>query len=99
MFKETPPSQIAANHDHLSEAEEKAFGLLKTRYEKAAIDMAKFEKVAGYGEARVKRDRERFKNKKREIRELGTGPTKKARLLEALLTEQIELSEWFGEST
>ena len=99
MFKETPPSSIATNHDYLSEAEEKAFDLLKTRYEKAAIDMAKFEKVAGYGEARVKRDRERSENKKREIRELGTGPTKKAQLLEALLTEQIELSNWFGENT
>jgi len=68
VFKETPPSSIAINHENLSEAEEKAFGLLKTRYEKAAIDMAKFEKVAGYGEARVKRDRERSENKKRDNR-------------------------------
>jgi len=37
--------------------------------------------------------------KKREIEKLGTGPTKKAQLLEALLIEQIELSEWFGGNT
>ena len=99
MFKETPPSSKAINHDQLSEAEEKAFGLLQNKYEKSAIDMAKFEKVPGYGEARVKRDKERVEKKKREIEELGTGPTKKAQLLEALLTEQIELSEWFGGNT
>ena len=61
--------------------------------------MAKFEKVAGYGVERVKRDKERIENKKRKIEQLGTGPTKKAQLLEALLTEQIELSNWFGENT
>lgn len=99
MFKETPPVPNIINHDHLSEAEEKAFELLKTKYEKAAINMAKFVKVAGYGEERVRRDKERIEKKKREIGELGTGPTKKAQLLEALLTEQIELSEWFGGST
>lgn len=99
MFKEAPPSPSTINHDWLSEAEEKAFDLLKTKYEKAAINMAKFEKVPGYGEDRVKRDKERVERKKREIKELGTEPTKKARLLEALLTEQIELSNWFGENT
>lgn len=99
VFKETPPTPATTNHDWLSEAEEKAFRLLKTKYEKAPIDMAKFEKVAGYGEARVRRDEERVEKKKREIEKLGTGPTKKAQLLEALLTEQIELSEWFGGNT
>ncbi len=98
MFKEAPPS-IAKNPERLSEAEDKAFELLKNKYEKAAIDMAKFEKVAGYGVERVKRDKERAEKKKRQIEELGTGPTKKAQLLEALLTEQIELSNWFGENT
>lgn len=98
MFKETPPSLIT-NHDRLSEAEEKAFELLKTKYEKAPIDMERFEKVAGYGPERIKRDKEKIERKKREIEKLGTGPTKKAQLLEALLTEQIELSEWFGDNT
>lgn len=97
MFKETPPTSI--KHDWLSEAEEKAFELLKDKYKKAAINMAKFDKIAGYGEARVKRDKERVEKKKKEIGELGTGPTRKAQLLEALLTEQIELSNWFGENT
>lgn len=99
MFKEAPPGQNATKHDRLSEVEEKAFLLLKNKYEKAAIDMDKFQKVAGYGEARVKRDKERAERKKREIQEFGTGPTKKAQLLEALLTEQIELSDWFGGNT
>ena len=100
MFrKETPPNLPTTNHDYLSEAEEKAFDLLKDKYVKAAIDMAKFEKVAGYGPERLKRDRDRIERKKIKIQELGTGPTKKAQLLEALLTEQIELSEWFGGNT
>ena len=99
MLKETSPSQNAINHDRLSEAEEKAFGLLKNKYEKTAIDMDKFRKIAGYGEGRVKRDKERVERKKKDIQELGTGPTKKAQLLEALLTEQIELSNWFGDNT
>ena len=99
MLKEIPPIPGTTNHDWLSEAEEKAFGLLKDKYEKAAINMAEFIKIAGYGKARIKRDKERVEKKKREIKELGTGPTRKARLLEALLTEQIELSEWFGENT
>ena len=99
MFKETPPAPNTINHDWLSEAEVKAFGLLKDKYKKAAINMTQFEKVAGYGEERVRRDKERVERKKRKIQELGTGPTKKAQLLEALLTEQIELSEWFGGNT
>lgn len=100
MFKkEKPPNPTAINPDWLSEAEEKAFNLLKDKYKKAAISMAKFEKVPGYGEERVKRDKERAEKKKREIKEFGTGPTRKAQLLEALLTEQIELSEWFGGNT
>lgn len=61
--------------------------------------MAKFEKVSGYGPERIKRDKEKIERKKKEIKELNTGPTKKAQLLEALLTEQIELSEWFGGNT
>ncbi len=99
MRKETLPGSTTTNRDWLSEAEEKAFDLLKTKYEKAAIDMANFEKVAGYGKERVKRDQERVRRKKGEIQEFGTEPTRKAQLLEALLTEQIELSNWFGENT
>ena len=100
MFrKETPPNLPTTNHDYLSEAEEKAFDLLKDKYVKAAIDMAKFEKVAGYGPERLKRDGDRIERKKIKIQELGTGPTRKAQLLEALLTDQIELSDWFGENT
>ena len=97
MFKETPPTSI--KHDWLSEAEEKAFELLKDKYKKAPIDMAKFEKIPGYGPERLKRDRDRIERKKEKIRKLGTGSTRKAQLLEALLTEQIELSEWFGGNT
>ncbi|PIR42049.1 MAG: hypothetical protein COV30_00550 [Candidatus Yanofskybacteria bacterium CG10_big_fil_rev_8_21_14_0_10_37_15] len=99
MLKETPPSPTTANHDWLSEAEKKTFELLKTEYEKTAINMTKFVKVAGYGKERVERDQEMVRKKKKEIQEAGTGPTRKARLLEALLTEQIELSNWFGENT
>lgn len=82
----------------LSIAEEKAFELLKTERDKAAIDMDKFEKIEGYSKERVKRDKERIAKKKREIEKAGTEPTKKARLLEMVLTDQIELSNWFGQN-
>ena len=65
MFKETPPRSTATNYDWLSEAEEKAFGLLKTKYEKASISMAKFEKVAGYGPERIKKDLNRVERRKK----------------------------------
>ena len=98
MFKETPPRQ-KVNHDYLSEAEEKAFELIVAEQDKKAIQMDDFEKVPGYGSARIQHDKERIAKKKTDIHEMGTEPAKTAKLLEAILTEQIELSNWFGDNT
>ncbi len=85
--------------DKLTPAEEKAFKLLRIERDRSSIDMDQFEQVEGYGKERINRDKERIARKKREIKEMGAEPSRKARLLEMLLTDQIELSNWFGQDT
>lgn len=85
--------------DKLTPAEEKAFEFLKAEHDKTAIDMDDFEKVEGYGKERINRDKNRVARKIKEIKEGGTEPTRKAQLLEMILTDQIELSNWFGTNT
>lgn len=57
--------------------------------------MSDFEDL--YGAERVKDDIDSVSRKKERIKEAHSGPTKRARILEALLSEQIELSDWFGQ--
>ena len=85
--------------DGLSPAEGKAFDLLKIEHDELAIDIDEFKKVTGYGKERVERDKGKVRRKKAGIRERDTGPSKKARLLEMIFTNQIELSNWFGQDT
>lgn len=99
MKREHFPIRTELSADKLSPAEEKTFELLKERYEGLAIDMEEFERVPGYGKERVQGDKERMARKIREIKKAGTEPTRKARLLETLLVDQIELSNWFGQNT
>lgn len=99
MRKESFPTINELSADKLSPAEERAFELLRAEHERSAINMDDFEDVEGYGPERVQRDKERTERKKREIKEKGTAPSRKARLLEMVLTDQIELSNWFGQDT
>ena len=99
MSLEIPSTSVDNSHDDLSFAEERAFEFLTAQYDKAAIKMDDFIGIEGYGEKRVDRDKYRIAKKKQLIKEMGKPITKKAKLLEALLTEQIELSNWFGQET
>jgi len=82
--------------EKISEAEEKAFEVLLPRHRGQAVKMEDFVNVQGFGKDVVKKDRYNVAQKKIRIREMGTEPSKKAKLLEAILAEQIELSDWFG---
>ncbi|HXK40481.1 MAG TPA: hypothetical protein VJ046_00010 [Candidatus Paceibacterota bacterium] len=99
MRREPFPIVAELSPDKLTPAEEKAFELLRAEHDKTAIDMDDFEGVEGYSGERIKKDKGRVARKKREIKEMGTEPTRKAQLLEMVLTDQIELSNWFGQDT
>ncbi len=99
MGRESVSTSRESRINELSQAEEKAFELLKSEYKEAAINLKDFEKVAGYGKERVQKDAERVMRKKKEIEQMGTEPTRRAKLLEMMLVDQIELSDWFGQNT
>jgi len=82
----------------ISEAEERTFGLLVERHRTNAIRMEDFIGREGYSREGIERDHLSVESKKARIKEQGTEPTKRAQILEALLAEQIELSDWFGPS-
>lgn len=71
--------------------------MLVTEHRAAAIDMNKFAKIPRYAE-RLERDKASVEKKKATIKRDGTEPTKKARILEAIFAEQIELSDWLGQN-
>lgn len=98
LFKEPLP-KLELSPDKLSSAEEKAFDLLRVERDKAAIDMDDFRGVKDYSEERIQIDKKRVEGIKTKIQKRGTEPTRKARLLEMVLTDQIELSNWFGQDT
>ncbi len=92
--KERLPTRPPTKNEGLSPAEEKVFGFIVPAHESSAIKMSDFKEL--YGEDQVKRDRESIERKKTKFMREETGPTKRAKILEALLSEQIELSDWFG---
>lgn len=98
MNKESLQIPVEQRKEKISEAEEKTFDLLVKEHSVTAINMNKFAKIPRYAE-RLERDKASVEKKKTTIKKEGTEPTKKARILEALLAEQIELSSWFGDKT
>lgn len=93
-----------SDHDYdrpLSETEERVYQFLIPRLEETAIDMDDFKEVKG--EKIVTNDKERVRQRIEELEELGQSeldPRKKrSKILEAILTEQIEMSDWFGPNT
>lgn len=82
----------------LSETETVVFTNLLPRLEELTVKMEKFEDQ--YGKDEIAADLEKIRIKKEHIEESGqkTESTKKKRsqILEGVLTEQIELSNWFG---
>ncbi|OGN02945.1 MAG: hypothetical protein A2651_02055 [Candidatus Yanofskybacteria bacterium RIFCSPHIGHO2_01_FULL_42_12] len=65
MYKEHLPKQ-ELSADKLTPAEEKAFDLLIAERSGTATNMSDFIEVEGYGEERIRRDKERVERKKRE---------------------------------
>lgn len=88
--------QEVSRTEKISEAEEKVFEVLLPRHREQAVKMEDFLNIQGFGKDVVKKDKHNVAQKKTRIREMGTEPSKKAKLLEAILAEQIELSDWFG---
>lgn len=81
--------------EKLSEEETKVYELLVPRHKASAIKIEDFSDL--YGEEVIKRDKEYVEKKKAGIEKHGTLPTKRAEILEAILSEQIELSNWLGQ--
>lgn len=98
MIKESLPTSVEQRKEKLSEAEEKTFDLLVVEHDESAIDMDDFKDIPRYAE-RLERDKANIVRKKANIKVEGTEPTKKARILEAIFSQQIELSNWFGNNT
>lgn len=103
MSKESPNSSLspAERRDkfyELDRTNDAALRLLGAKRNEAAVKMEDFEDVPGYGEERVRRDKEKARKKMAEFEAAGTTPPKRALLLEGVLFDQIELGNWFGES-
>ena len=90
----SPASELPKKVEHISSAEEEVFRKLIPKFQELRIDVDEFEGV--YSREEIERDKESVRKKKRRIEEQDTAPTKRAQILEALLAEQIELSEWLG---
>ncbi len=97
LARESIPTQKGSVVEKISIDEERAFELLVPRHKASAIKMDDFKDI--YGEAEVERDKLNVETKKARIKEQGSPPLKRAQILEALLAEQIELSDWFGPNT
>jgi hypothetical protein len=82
--------------EHISNAEERAFNLLLPKHRELAINMDDFKNI--YSPDEIDRDKESIKNKRSRMEGLDSAVYKRAQLLEAILAEQIELSNWFGEN-
>lgn len=93
----TPASELPKKVEHISSAEEEVFRKLIPKFQELRINVDDFEGV--YNKAEIERDKESIRKKKERIEEQNTTATKRAQILEALLAEQIELSEWLGPDT
>jgi hypothetical protein len=94
------PSQIDSAPERLhriegiSDAEQKAFNLLVPKHHELSVKIEDFEEI--YGPEEVERDRQAITDKKSRMEKVDSPSHRRAQLLEAILAEQIELSEWFG---
>lgn len=93
MPKSFEPSPEQTHQEHLMPAEAKIFDLLVPKHKEAAIQMDDFTDLYRAG---VEEDKAYVAEKRKRIEEAHTGPTKRAEIAEALISEQIELSDWFG---
>ena len=101
MSKELSPNNIPANPaefhrkiESISEIEKEIFALIVPRFNDLRIDTEEFEGV--YTKEEIERDQHSVEKKKGNL-DPSDPSLQRAQILEALLAEQIELSEWFGE--
>lgn len=101
MAKELPPNNITGNASELSRKiesissiEKEVFALIVPRFNDLRIDIEEFEGV--YTKEEIQRDRHSVEKKRGNL-DPSDPSLQRAQILEALLAEQIELSEWFGE--
>lgn len=78
--------------ENLSEAESKVYELLVPKHNASAIKMEKFSDLYGEG---VNKDKARIEEKKKNFSE--TYGAKRGKIAEAILSEQMELSNWLGQ--
>lgn len=98
MLPESPILKGPEKVERLTEAEQKAYGFLTARLEADRIKYDEFSKAKVYTPEEIQRDKESVERKRARIEAAHTEPRKRAKILEALLAEEIELSDWFGDS-
>lgn len=102
MLKESPPTQkrdnrISSHNELLSSSEIKTFNLLVPKHRALAINPDTFAKK--YSPEKIANDKKYVRERKQQFKEQESESTKRARVLEAIMAEQIELSDWFGSDT
>lgn len=103
MPKESPPQTPLSKDwlpdfkkpEKISSVEEEVFRRLVPKFKDSRINMDEFEGV--YTKEEIERDKKNIEMKKAFFENQDSPYHQRAQILEALLAEQIELSEWFGE--
>lgn len=98
MPKELSPTENRGQEtqkkiEHISSTEEEVFRRIIPKFEELRINMKEFEGV--YSKEEIERDLKSVEHKK-EFFEALSPLMKRAKILEALLAEQIELNDWLG---
>lgn len=90
------PQENSSKDKRISDAEQMAFDLLMPKHKDLAINLDDFKDI--YGPEEISRDKRSIENKHAKMVDIDSAFHKRAQLLEAILAEQIELSDWFGEN-
>jgi len=83
--------------EKVSDATREAFELIIPKHNYSRLKLEEFE--GSHDSQEIERDSQAVENKKKKIVELDMAPTMRAQFLEAILAEQVELSNWFSENT
>ena len=95
--RETPPQVTASEtRDRISDVEKVVFDLLVPTHKANAIKPKDFKER--YSAEEIERDLASVERKKSKFLRENPERKKRADILEAILSEQIELSNWFGEN-
>ena len=89
-------SEQPSRMEHISEAEQEAFDLLSEKHKELAIKLDPEKFSDEYRPEDIELDKEAVERKRSKMVGLESVIYKRAQLLEAILAEQIDLSDWFG---